>query len=139
MKEDNYMWIFNSLATGLIGLLGWLWRDNLLTRANETKRAFDAQTKELDATKEKCAHLETSLNKVALELVKLEGELKLVNQVHNTLQKDVEEIKDQMLTRAEFEPRMSSLEKSIATLINEVREVTRPRASSGGFPSPVKR
>jgi hypothetical protein len=98
-----------------------------------------------DATEKRFTDLEVIVRDVNSRLVaeekltiRQQGELNLVNHTHSDLKTDVDTIKSQMLTRNEFEPRMSSLEKTITNFMSEIK-VMMPRFSSSGFQAPIKK
>ena len=61
------------------------------------------------------------------ESIRQAGTIELIRVTHGDLKRDVEDIKSEMLTRTEYEPRMSSIEKSLSTLITEIREMRSER------------
>jgi hypothetical protein len=63
------------------------------------------------------------------ESIRQAGTIELIRVTHGDLKRDVEDIKSEMLTRTEYEPRMSSIEKSLSALITEIREMRSERTT----------
>jgi predicted RNase H-like nuclease (RuvC/YqgF family) len=61
------------------------------------------------------------LAEVEKAAVRVEGRLDLVQNNHDALTRDLEEIKRNMITKAEFEPRMTNLERTLNQILAELR------------------
>lgn len=64
--------------------------------------------------------------------IKLEGEVKLLNSNHDSAKDDIASIKDTMITKTEFEPRMMSMERMLTTILHAVERSGPGRYQSGG-------
>lgn len=86
-----------------------LGRIAVANREKELDRRIDEVTKDHKAT-------DTRLHAEEKATIRQDGEIKLVQQVHRNLARDIEDIKTYMVTKAEF----NQLEKGIERLTNTV-------------------
>lgn len=52
--------------------------------------------------------------------IKLEGEMRLLNSNHDAAKDDIASIKNTMITKTEFEPRMNTMENMLTTILRAV-------------------
>lgn len=69
--------------------------------------------------------------------IRMEGEINLVRQGHAALITDVEEIKNNMVTRAEWEPHRAAMEKTMNQILAELRGAPRYPSGAMRYPSPL--
>lgn len=100
------------------------------------KYAVAQREKEIDRRLEHCAeeqkHLADRIGNEEKATIRQDGALNLVKQTHDDVLHDIEEIKRLMVTKAEWEPRMTNIERTMNQILSELRG---SRYSSQHMPS----
>lgn len=102
----------------------------LTTEIATLKKASDEDEKELKKEVKALTEANHALDKVC---IKLSGDVTLLTDRHATSKSDIESIREHMVTKAEWDPRMAAVEKTLNTILLEVRE--RSRGGYGAHPS----
>ena len=89
------------------------------------ERRFISLEKEVNTQSIRCTldmkKLEDRMNDDEKTTIRLTGSLNLIENNHTALNNDIEEIKQSMITKAEFEPRMTNLERTLNQILSELR------------------
>jgi len=132
----------SALAFGVTVYIAIL-RYALSQKENELNRRFvEIETDVKDLTKAQAHALESFTSRLVDEekaTIGIDGEMKLLKNNHDALNNALEEIKRNMITKTEFEPRMTNLERTLNQILAELRG----RSSYGsmaavGTPAPPK-
>lgn len=75
--------------------------------------------------------LDVRINVEEKSTIRQDGDLALVKQNHDQVQSDIEEVKRTMITKAEFEPRMTNLERLVNQVLTELRGISTRYSSHG--------
>jgi hypothetical protein len=100
----------------------------------DLERASDEDEKEL---KKEVKQLTEKNHELEKSQIALQGTVNLLESNHNRSTGEIENIRDHMITKTEFETRMSGLEKVLDTFLKELRSPSVSRygsSSSGGYP-----
>lgn len=109
----------------LMGAYVMLLRYAISQREKELDNRIAAIAKEQERTQKECGdemkNLVARLAEEEKATIRQKGEMDLVRAQHEAQIGDIEEIKRTMLTRTEFEPRMTSIEKTLREILAEMR------------------
>lgn len=98
------------------------------------RRIGETQKSQATSSRECTRELRSLADRLTTEekaTIRQDGEIRLVNQNHDSLTSDIEEIKRTMVTKSEWEPRMTALERNTNQILAELR-------SGSGRYSPVR-
>lgn len=98
-------------------------------RFGDIEKAAAEQSKNCDVELKK---LGDRLSNEEKATIRQDGQINLVQNNHDALTRDLEEIKRNMITKAEFEPRMTNLERTLNQILAELRG---RYPSHGGMPA----
>jgi len=99
---------------------------------SQKEREFDRRFEDIER------RAETNLGRLNDEekaTIRQDGQINLVQNNHDALTRDLEEIKRNMITKAEFEPRMTNLERTLNQILAELRGRYPSHHSHGAMPA----
>lgn len=105
-----------------LGLYVGLLRYTIASKEQSYVERFGNLEKDTDHIKERLVNEEKNT-------IRLDGELKLAQNNHDQLTDTIDEIKKSMITKVEFEPRMTNLERTLNQILSELQR------TGGRFPS----
>jgi len=112
-----------------------IFRYALSQKEREIDRRFEDVVRRAESTTDR-------LNDEEKATIRQDGQINLVQNNHDALTRDLEEIKRNMITKAEFEPRMTNLERTLNQILAELRgryPSYGQMPAVTGTPSPPKR
>lgn len=125
VEVTTVLGFLGTTAGTLISIYLAMFRYALAQKEAEFERRFTDIENAADERKVRCEEDMRSLdNRITVEekcTIQLTGDINLVRNNHDSLNKDLEEIKRTMITKAEFEPRMTNLERTLNQILSELR------------------
>jgi hypothetical protein len=112
-----------SVAGGGIGLYVTLLRYTISQQAKTYEKQFELLTVSQASTLARLVDEEKNT-------IRLDGEIALAKLEHSQLTSAVTEIKESMITKVEFEPRMTNLERTLNSILSELRGASRFQSGS---------
>jgi hypothetical protein len=76
------------------------------------------------------------LRQEEMRSIRLEGEMKLQSQAHSGLTDDLNSIKNNIVSRQEWESRMSAVERMLQQILTQLTPSSRYSSQSGGYRAP---
>jgi hypothetical protein len=131
MTDSTILAGASTLFTLLLGLATYALKYAIDQRDKEVDRRLKDRE---DLSKEHDSDLKVvseRLRQEEMKSIRLEGDLKLQSQAHNGLTDDMDSIKNNMVSRQEWESRMASVERTLQQIL---AQITSSR-SSGGYRS----
>ena len=117
--------VAGSVAGVVVSMYIAILRHALAQKERETERRFADLEKALEAQTTLCvagARLHVDRLAEAEKLaIRQGGQIDLAENNHATLMRDLDEIKRSNITKAEFEPRMTNLERTLNQILAEIR------------------
>lgn len=124
-------------GSGLLSTLFGAYVGLLKYTVAQRERELDRQLEQLMAESSK---LKDRVSEEEKSTIRQDGEIKLVQQTHNDVKADIDEVKRTMVTKAEWEPRMTNMERTLNQVLTELRGIsTRYSTHQSGQHVPFKK
>jgi hypothetical protein len=127
--------LLSGVLTIIFGILLFTLKYAIAQRDQEVNRRLGERESQSNEHSNDVKAVLERLRLEELKTVKMEGDLKLTNQAHDGLNNDIDDIKKTMITRQEFELRMTAIERMLQQILSQLQPST--RYSQGRFPSPA--
>lgn len=95
------------------------------------EKSADDDEKELKKEVKALTEANHALDKTC---IKLNGDVNLLNERHSATKGDIEQVREHMVTKAEWDSRMNSVDKTLETLLRAVQGPYRSHPSGSGYP-----
>lgn len=107
-----------AFVTGLLSTGLGIYVALLRYTVGQREKEIDRRLTHCDVENAKLVETVHALEKTT---IKQQGDINLVQRTHDDVKGDVEEVKRTMITKAEFEPRITNLERTANQILSELR------------------